>query len=456
MRHDSVLAAKGYGVRELGKPDRVDENTVFSIASLTKSFTATAAAMLVDDGKLAWDAPVRRYLPTFALGDPYLTDAITVRDLLSHRTGLHGSNMAWVVTDVDRAELLRRTRYLQPERPFRTTQVYSNVGFTIAGELAAAAGTSYEALVRTRIFLPLGMRSTTITMSALANQPNRVSPHAVIGGVQRPIPWRDIDVIAPAGAINSTAADMAQWLRFQLGDGTFGGRRLVSAEGLWEIHSPQVVITVTPAMKRARLVEGWGAYALGWNVMDYRGHPMVWHSGNADGQPSIMALLPNDGLGVVVMTNTWAAGLLHAMILNRVMDTYLGAPPRDWSGEMLARKTQIRDQYAQSLHALEATRVAGTKPSHPIADYAGTYTDSLYGDEIVHLDGKALTLRMGRGQVADLSHWSYDTFLVTWRDPLFRELYPALATFGLDADGRVRRITMSLNRDLIEGKKSGE
>ncbi|MGI8496361.1 MAG: serine hydrolase domain-containing protein [Gemmatimonadaceae bacterium] len=240
VRHDTVLAAKGYGVRELGKPDRVDASTVFSIASLTKSFTAAAAAILVDEGKLAWDAPVRRYLPAFRLSDPYLTDQVTVRDLLAHRTGLHASNMMWVMTGIDRAELVRRARYMQPERPFRTGQLYSNAGYAIAGEaLAAAAGQSYEELIRSRLFAPLGMRSSTITMEALAQQPNKVSPHAIIGGVQRPIGWRNIDVIAPAGSINSTATDMAQWLRFQLGDGTFRGTRLISAASMWEMHSPK-------------------------------------------------------------------------------------------------------------------------------------------------------------------------------------------------------------------------
>lgn len=459
VRNDSVLVARRYGVRELGRPERVDENTVFSIASLTKSFTATAAAMLVDDGKLEWDAPARRYLPLLQFRDPYLTENVTMRDLLAHRTGLHASNVAWMLTGAgaaDRADLIRRARYWEAEAPLRTRLVYSNLGYLVAGEaIAAAAGMPYEEVIRQRIFAPLGMRSTTIGDAGAARAANRVMPHAMIGGVQRSFPWRDIDVIAAAGSVNSTATDMAQWLRFQMGDGTFAGRRLVSAEGLWEIHSPQLAIPASPAFKTARQVEGIGAYAMGWNVMDYRGHPMLWHSGNADGQPAIMAILPRDHLGVVIMVNTWAAGLLHGLLLNRVLDEYLGYPPRDYSGELLPRKAEIRAAYTytDNLRRMAADRVGGTSPSHPLAAYAGVYVDSLYGTQTVALENGGLTLRMDKGPVADLSHWHYDTFLVTWRDPLFREVFPALLTFGASADGRIDRLTGQINRDPIRAAR---
>jgi CubicO group peptidase (beta-lactamase class C family) len=452
VRNDSVIVAKGYGVRELGRPERVDANTVFNIASLTKSFTATAAAMLVDDAKLSWDAPARTYLPALEFSNPYLTSEVTVRDLLSHRTGLHASNMMWVLTDISRPEIVRRARYLQAERPFRTEEIYSNIGFTIAGEaLAAAARTSFEDLIRQRIFTPLAMRSTTISMSDLARQTNRVSPHAIIGGVQRSFAWRDIDIIAPAGAINSTASDMATWLRFQMGDGAFEGKRLVSAAQLSETHSPQTIIRVTPAMKRGRQVQGWPGYGLGWNIMDYRGHQMIWHSGNGDGQPALMTIFPDDHLGIVVMVNTWVAGTLHGLLTNRIADTYLGFPPRDWSGEALPRKAQIRGDYAQGLVALQPPRNPKAPPSHELAAYTGTYIDSLYGHQSVRLADGHLTLQMGgpKGQVGDLNQWNGDTFVTMWRDPLFREVYPSLVTFSADSRGAIAQVTLHINRDHI-------
>ncbi|HKP75139.1 MAG TPA: DUF3471 domain-containing protein [Longimicrobiaceae bacterium] len=228
----------------------------------------------------------------------------------------------------------------------------------------------------------------------------------------------------------------------------------MSPEALWETHFPQTIIPVTAAMKRARLVEGWPGYAMGWQVMDYRGHPMLWHTGNADGQPAMMAILPQDRIGVVVMVNTWGAGLLHAMLVNRILDEYLGYPPRDWSGEMLPRKAAIRAGYDDAVREMSATRVSGTAPSHPLAAYAGVYVDSLYGPQTIALENGRLTLRMGTGQVADLSHWHYDTFLVTFRDPLFREEFASLLTFSSGEAGRVNRLTMQINRDVIRATRS--
>jgi CubicO group peptidase (beta-lactamase class C family) len=457
VRNDTVLAAKGYGVRELGKPDRVDANTVFNIASLTKSFTAAAAAaMLVDDGKLSWDSPVRRYLPTFELGDRYLTQQVSMRDLLSHRTGLHPANMMWQLTDITRADIIRQARFLQLDRPFRTEMIYSNIGFTIAGEaLAAAAHTSYEDLIRERVFAPLGMSSSTIRMADLVRQTNRVSPHAMIGGVQRPFAWRDIDIIGPAGAVNSTANDMATWLRFQMGDGTFAGKRLISVAQMYEMHSPQSITRVTAAMKRGRQVQGWPGYGLGWQVMDYRGRQMLWHSGNGDGQPSIMTIFPEDHVGIVVMMNTWVAGLLHTLITNRIADTYLGFPARDWSGEMLPRKAEMRGQDGQALAALASLRNANAHPSHDLAAYPGNYLDSLYGEQRVRFADGKLTLQMAgpKGQIADLVPWNYDTFVTMWRDPLFREEFPSLITFSADSEGKIDALMIQLNRDHIASRR---
>jgi CubicO group peptidase (beta-lactamase class C family) len=456
VRNDSVLIAKGYGVRELGKPERVDANTVFNVASLTKSFTATAAAMLVDENKLSWDAPARRYLPGLEFSDPYLTANVTMRDLLSHRTGLHPANMMWVMSDISRAEIVRRARFLELDRPFRTEQIYSNVGFVIAGEaIGAAAGTSYENLIRQRIFAPLGMRSTTISMADLAGQTNKVAPHAIIGGVQRSFAWRSYDITAAAGAINSTANDMATWLRFQMGDGAFAGKRLVSAAQMSEMHSPQSIVRVTPAMKRARQVQGWPAYGFGWNIMDYRGHPMIWHSGNGAGQPVLMTVFPDDHVAILVMVNTWVAGFLHGMLTNKIADTYLGFPPRDWSGEMLPRKAEIRGESARALAALQKVRNPKAPASHDLAAYTGTYSDSLYGQKTLGIADGHLTLQMDgpKGQIADLTQMNNDTFLALWRDPVFREDYPSLLTFAADSQGAIVELTMHLGRDHIVSRR---
>ncbi|MEJ7809839.1 MAG: serine hydrolase [Gemmatimonadaceae bacterium] len=450
VRNDTVLIARGYGVRELGKPDRVDENTVFNIASLTKSFTSAAAALLVDEGKLRWDQPVREILPWAELPDPYVTRQTTMRDLLSHRVGLFAANMMWVPTDIDRREVLRRIRFLPAEQPFRGGMAYSNVLYTLAGEAtAAAAGSTWEELIRTRLVVPLGMRSTTVSFAALAGQPDVAQPHAVVGGKQRPIPYRDYTNTAPSASVNSTAADMARWLRFQLNDGVLDGKRLVSERAMQETHSPQIIIATTPAMRAARGVDFFAGYGLGWQVMDYHGNPMLWHSGNADGMPSYMAILPAKKLGVVVMLNSWIAPFLHGALAARVLDHYLGVATKDYSGEALAAQRAANARAEEAWRRLDSARVRNSVPSRPLAAYAGTFADSLYGEITVALEGDRLSMRMGRGQAAELEHWSYDTFAVRWRDAVFAEYYPARVTFSLNAAGEPDALSMQLNRDAI-------
>ena len=270
------------------------------------------------------------------------------------------------------------------------------------------------------------------------------------GGVARAIRPRNERSIAPAGGVHSTAADMARWLRFQLGGGQLDGRRVVSERVMAEMHHPWTIIPTTPQMRAARQVETCGGYGLGWQVMDYRGHAMLWHSGNADGMPSYMAILPKDRIGVVVMLNSWGAAFLHGDIAARVLDTLLGLPTRDYSGENLAR---IRAQPAPATGGGMGAQIPNTRPTLALDTYTGVYADSLHGDFTVAREGEGLTLKMARGEVADLHHWHHDTFHVQWRDELFGEYFGTMLTFALDAQPVVVGMSMRLNRDEITARR---
>jgi CubicO group peptidase (beta-lactamase class C family) len=442
VRDGHVVATKGYGVRTLGKPERVDENTMFDIASLSKSFTAAAIATLVDEGKMRWDDPVRRYLPQLEFPDAYRTQNVTIRDLLTHRTGLEPGNFMFRFTDYSTAEVLRRIRFLKEREPFRAAMIYSNVGYTAAGEAAAAAANlSWTDLVRTRLVEPLGMRDTTVgAVHDLGG--NYASPHAIVGGVHQPIRNKKAMNIFPANGVNSNAKDMAKWLLFQLGDGTWEGKRIVSAEAMNEMHSPQVIIPVPAPFRAARGVRFFASYGFGWQVMDFRGHPMMWHSGSADGMPVYMAILPDDHIGVAVLTNTWAAPILHGALASRILDTLLGEQPRDWAGEAL-------ESYRKnSAPPPPPARVSGTSPSRPLDAYAGLYNDPLYGDMDVRLENSKLALYFAGHEAADLEHWHYDTFRAHWRDRAYED-FDTLVAFGLDTAGVPRRLDMRLNRDDV-------
>ena len=443
VKNDSVVFARGFGVRRLGEDAPVTERTLFAIASCTKAFTAAAIAMLVDSAKLAWDDPATKYLKGFQLFDPYVTRELTVRDLLSHRSGLARGDGVWWATPYDRAEVLRRVRYLEPSWSFRSRYGYQNIMFLAAGEIVpAVAGKTWEQFVRERIFAPLGMTTSTTSIAALPAAGGAggdvASPHQTIGGRMQPIPYRNVDNIGPAGSINSSAIEMAQWIRLQLGAGVYRGRRLLSADRIKEMHSPQTVIPLDTLTERLRPSTHFLAYGLGWSLSDYRGKKVVSHGGAIDGMRSIVLLVPEERLGIVVLTNGGEPGrLLTSAVALRAVDAYLGAPVRDWSAELLAvyRAQAARDSVDAEKE--KAKRVAGTRPSLAPEGYAGTYKSEMYGDVTIAADSGRLVMRFGPEYTGDLSHWHYDTYQAVWRNPVMDR---DLITFTLGADGAVVRL----------------
>jgi CubicO group peptidase (beta-lactamase class C family) len=441
VQGDSVVFARGFGVRRLGDAAPVTERTLFAIASCTKAFTAAALAMLVDSAKLAWDDPATKYLKGFQLYDPYVTRELTVRDLLSHRSGLARGDGVWWATPYDRVEVLRRVRYLEPSWSFRSRYGYQNIMFAAAGEIVpAVARKTWDEFVRARIFAPLGMTTTTTSVAALPSGPTAdvASPHQTIGGRMQPIPYRNVDNIGPAGSINSSAIEMAQWIRLQLGGGVYRGRRLLSADRIKEMHSAQTVIPLDTLTERLRPSTHFLAYGLGWSLSDYRGRKLVSHGGALDGMRSIVMLVPEERLGIVVLTNGGEPGrLLTSAVALRVVDSYLGTPVRDWSAELLAvyRAQAATDSVDEEKE--KAKRVPGTRPSLAAAGYAGTYSSDMYGDVTVAVEGAGLVMRFGPEYTGDLAHWHYDTYQAVWRNPVMGK---DLITFTLGADGAVARL----------------
>ncbi len=439
VRNDSVIYSRGFGVRELGKPDPVTPNTLFAIGSNTKSFTAAAIGMLVDDRTVRWDDKVTRYLPGFELHDPYVTRELTLRDVLSHRAGLgRRGDWLWIAAQYPRAEILRRIRFLEPNAGFRTELGYQNVMFLAAGEAAgAAAGMSWDDLITSRILTPLGMSTSSTTVRDLPNRPDVATPHGLRDSVLRPIPIRNIDNIAPAGSINSSVAEMTRYLRFILGGGRFEGKELLKPETLRTIQTPHVANPVAPDTLRPSL--HFTAYGLGWVLMDYKGRKLAWHNGGIDGFLSEMWTVPDEKLGFVVLTNSDNHSL-GPSVAWWIVDQFLGPPARDWHAVNFTRfKTQTAAQQAARRLA-ENARHGDSKPSHPLDAYAGVYTDSLYGPITVSVRDGALRVTYGAGDFGGtLRHWQFDTFRATWKDPAFGE---SGITFGLDPAGRVAQLSI--------------
>ncbi len=397
VRNDSVVLLKGYGVKRLGAAGRVDDRTLFAIGSATKAFTALGVAMLVDEEKVGWDDPATKHLPGFQLYDPYVTREITVRDLLSHRSGLPGGggDLVWYANEnLPRDSILHRVRYLKPNSSLRSAFGYQNIMFLAAGQLAARlAGRSWDELVRQRILTPLGMSASNTSVKALEGQANVATPHEEVEDTVRVVPWKNIDNVAPAGSINSNVRDMAQWVRFQLAGGKVGGKPLVSAGAFRETHSAQSVVPLPVglvAFRDAQIL----AYGLGWLLHNYHGRQIVRHTGGIDGMSAEVALIPAEKIGVVVLMNLAGTSLSYA-VTHRVFDAHLNQPPRDWNAELLKQNEQFEAQAEAEEKRRKAERVAGTSPSLAVKEYAGTYADSLHGEATVGADGGKLVLRYG-------------------------------------------------------------
>jgi CubicO group peptidase (beta-lactamase class C family) len=346
-------------------------------------------------------------------------------------------------------------RYLRTVTPPRTTMLYSNVGYVVAGEaIAAAARMPFTDVLRDLVISPLRLPSTTWTYDQAATMPNIAASHASIGGTQRVVPReKQRTTVAAAAAVQSSASDLARWMRLHLNGGVLDGRRFVSDSAMRVMHSVQVPIATTPAMRAARLVQDTViGYAIGWQVMDYRGHRVWWHTGNGDGQIAYMALFPDDRLGIVVLVNTWSAPLVHGALVNRIADTYFGAPPRDWAAETLARLPATDS--ARAAYEREMIAMRSSVPHRlPIAAFAGRYENPIFGPIVIRIERGGLTVQMGQGRVADLEYHGGDAFYVVWRDPFFRENYGTHLTFTIDGDSVVSFST-TLNRDSFTARRS--
>jgi CubicO group peptidase (beta-lactamase class C family) len=446
IKDDKVVFAKGYGVRKLGDPTPVDERTLFAIGSSSKAFTAASIAMLVDEGKLKWNDPVTKYLPGFETYDPYVTRELTVRDLLTHRSGLERGDYLWYGTENDRDEILRRTRFIKPTWSLRSHFGYQNLMYLAAGTLVSKMnGRTWDEFIAQRIFIPLGMMSSSTSIKAFRNGDNVATPHAKFDDKIEPIAWRLIDNIGPAGSINSNVVDMAQWVRLQLGQGTYQNQRLFSPAVAKEMHSPQIVIPLAGSNEVLYPEAHFLSYGLGWFLSDYRGKKVVEHGGAIDGMRAQTAILPEEKLGVVILTNMNGSVLPH-VLMYKVFDAYLveGNRKKDWAGDTLKAFKALQERGAAAAKKVEEARVPNTQPSLALEKYAGSYRNDLYGEVKVTYESGKLKVQFGPPFVSELEHWNYDTFRARFRGAGETKSF---ITFRLNTQGKSDEVTLDLASD---------
>lgn len=444
VKDDATVFAKGYGIREIGKETAVDERTLFAVASNTKAFTAALLGMLVDEGQLNWDDPVTDYLREFQLYDPYVTRKISIRDLLTHRSGLptFGGDHLYIGNPLSRNEIIARVRHLKPSAQFRTKYQYQNLMFLVAGQIIAEnTGQSWDEAIRERIFTPLGMVASNTSVRDLKNQENVATPHEIVGEKIVPIEYDNVDNVAPAGAINSNVVEMVQWIRLNLNGGVYNGKRILSTKVMREMHAIQIPIPISVDREKMFGTHFLG-YGLGWGISDYKGRKIVSHGGGLSGMISLQTLIPEENLGVIVLTNFAPHSLTRALTY-RVLDAFFGEPERDWSVEYLERRKESKEKQEKAEKELQAKRVKRTKPTLKLEDYTGKYFDDLSGKAEVKLEKGKLVFDYNPRHTGDLEHWHYNTFRVTWRNPIFDMSEKTFLTFYLNEQGKVAELKVT-------------
>jgi CubicO group peptidase (beta-lactamase class C family) len=453
VKDGKVVATRGFGVRKLGQSAPVDEKTLFEIASNSKAFTAAALAMLVDEGKLAWDDPVTKHLPDFQMFDAYVTHEMTVRDLLTHRSGLGlgaGDLLWWPTTNFSTDEIIEKLRYIKPATSFRSAYAYDNLLYIVAGKIIAAkSGKTWGETVREKILVPVGMTGTTTSLAEGAAIANQAGAHSKINDRIALVKSMPVANAVGAVGINTNAEDIARWMQVLLDNGKIasnGTARLYSDARAAELWTAQTPIKIgEPPAALAATKPNFSAYGLGFQLRDYHGQKVAMHGGALQGFYSRVLLVPESKLGIAIFTNAESGGALNALQY-RLLDQYMrvtpGIVPSDWIGIIGDQDKAMHAKELARISANKTTRAAASRPSLALAAYDGEYQDAWYGKAVIRHVGKKQTLTFTRTPdlTGELEHFQHDTFIVRWKERNFNA--DAYVTFALNPDGSIERMKM--------------
>jgi CubicO group peptidase (beta-lactamase class C family) len=452
VKNGELAFAEGFGLRNVEAKLPVTPDTIFAIGSASKAFTTMSMGVLVDDGRLAWDNPVRDYLPTFRMWDPFATERMTPRDLVTHRSGLPRHDLMWYNNPLSRQELFDCLRFLEPNKDFRTFFQYQNLMYMTAGHLVGQlAGSRWEQVVEERIFRPLEMQCSNLSVEESQRTADFSLPYEEKKGEVRQIPFRNIDAIGPAGSINSNLVDMANWVLLHVSKGQFQGRQVISPGNLSQMHTPQMVIQGMPGLDIFDKYKEIGSmtYGLGWFINPYRGHTLIHHGGNIDGFSSLISFVPDEGVGAVVLTNLNSTMLPYVVTFD-LYDRLLGLGLVDWGPRLKAEVDAMLAAVEKAKEKSEAERRPDAPPSHPLADYAGNYLHPGYGPLTVTLDGDRLTAHYNQFDWP-ATHYHYDIFNF--------KLELEDIEFATDVQGRIANVTLPMEgsvKDIVFARVAPE
>jgi len=434
VKDNQVIFKKGYGVRELGKPEPIDTQTLFACASTTKAMTVALIGMLVDEGKLAWNDPVSKYLPELQLYDPYVTRALTIRDLLIHDTGVGGTDFMTGAMTIPANEMFRRMELVKPSYPFRAGFVYQNTFYSAAGRIIERiVGKTWAEAIKERLFIPLGMTRTAPKRGYITDA-NLTKPHYAINDTIKVIEYGADSEVGSAGAVWSSADDISKWVICMLDSSKYNGGRLLKPQTWTEIFTPQTFFPEDEYPTMQLLKPNWRTYGLGWYQHDYKGKKVNFHTGSLSGLTAITGQLPDEKLGVFIFGNFDHAEVRHALMY-KAFDWFALGGTRDWSAEFKTLYSKLREDGKKAQKRFDDRRVLNTSPSLPLVQYAGTYTSPLYGKAEISVVGNQLAINVNENTLqVTLPHWHYDTFYGPYQKAWYGK---AIAQFSLGALGKV-------------------
>lgn len=447
IKDGQVVLAKGYGFRDVEAKAPVTPRTLFAIGSNSKSFTVVLMGMLVDQKKLEWNKPVQTWLPDFELHDAYASREMTPQDLVSHVSGLPRHDGLWYGRSFTREQLYQRLRYLEPNTSFRNVWQYQNLMYLTAGVLVEkVGGQTWEAQVKEKIFTPLGMTRANTSTNDMPKSDDFSWPYDYRGGKIIRVPYRNIDPVGPAGSINASVEDMLKYVQFRMNYGKAGDRQLLAARQDSIMQRPRAVVPGGWTFQGTTEV-GPDTYGLGLAVTNYRGHKLVMHGGGIDGFISQMAWLPQEKIGLVVLSNSTNSGgggnpLPNALTFH-LLDRMLGLARIDWHARAKAQTVRA-DSISKARRAEDLkNRVAGTSPSHPLDAYAGRYEHPGYGLLVIRRTAEGLEATLD-SHTAPLAHVHFDAFEVAPDSPTAGMLQNVRFNFGLDAKGAVSSVRVPM------------
>lgn len=439
INDNEIIYAEGLGLRDIDKNLETTKDTLFAIGSASKSFTTLAIGILVDEGKLDLDTPIKKYMPSFELNNKYTEEHLTLRDMLCHRSGLPRHDALWYNSSFCRKELVDRLKYLEFSKDFRETWQYNNLMYATVGYIIElVTGMTWEDFVKSRILEPLGMNNTNFSVDVSKKSADYSQPYEQKGKEINQINFRNMDSIGPAGSINSNLTDMLKWLNFHINNGNINDEQIISEKTISELHSPQIPCQLIP-LKFDELQ--FSSYGLGWFIEAYRGRKHVNHGGNIDGFCSYTSFLPDENIGIVILTNL--NNPFCAMpIAYSIYDKLLGYDYTDFY-------KKLQNEAEKMLKAMEGARETARNakkedltPSHSLEEYTGIYENPGYGSVKIEIKDNNLKLTYNNIEYI-LNHKCYDIFNMT-----FMEFYEIPVTFNYDSNGTIISVSIPFEESV--------